>query len=79
MATKKNITYGAAAVDKLSELQLCFHYTLAVIKRTNRNKLQLVYALNATCAMKSAMQICYLTSQSEVLKTTLNKVQINSN
>jgi len=46
MATKKNITYGTAAADKLSELRLCFHYSLAVIKRTNRNGLQLVYALN---------------------------------
>jgi hypothetical protein len=54
MATKKNKTYGAAAADKLPEMQLCFHYSLAVIKETNRNRLQLLYALNVTCAMKSA-------------------------
>ena len=44
----------SAFIGKLSELQLCLHYSLQVIKRPNRNGLQLVYALNATCAMKSA-------------------------
>jgi len=51
---------GGPAMEELIELQLLLHQSLAVIRSTNRNCLQLVRALNHTCKFASVVELYFL-------------------